>query len=55
MSDLKCGEAVEPCGVDGFWRDVGNVGDEIFQVFTCLLQVGGIDNDLNQLQNTYIT
>lgn len=49
---LECGKAVEPRGVDRFRGDVGDVCDELLQVPTGLLQVGGVNDDLHQLQQS---
>lgn len=35
------------------WGHVGDVGDELLQVAAGLLQVGGVDNDLDKLRGTY--
>lgn len=49
---LECGEAVEPGGVHRFRGHVGDVCDELLQVATGLLQVGGVNDDLHQLQDS---
>lgn len=46
---LERGQAIKSGGVHGFGGDVGDVGDEVLQVATGLLQVGGVDDDLHQL------
>lgn len=35
--------------MDGFGKDVGDVGDELLQELAGLLQVGGVDDDLYEL------
>lgn len=35
------------------WGHVGDVGDELLQVPAGLLQVGGVDNDLDKLKGRY--
>ena len=47
---LKGGGAVELGGVHGVGGHVGDVGDELLQVVAGLLQVCGVDDDLNQLR-----
>lgn len=47
---LERGQAVKSGGVHSFGGDVGDVGDEVLQVATGLFQVGGVDDDLHQLQ-----
>lgn len=47
---LECGEAIESGGVHRFRGHVGDVCDELLQIPTGLLQVGGVDDDLHQLQ-----
>lgn len=49
---LECGEAVKPCCVHRFRGDVGDVCDELLQVAAGLLQVGGVYDDLHQLQQS---
>lgn len=48
---LEGGQAVESGGVHGLWGHVGDVGDELLQVPAGLLQVGGVDNDLDKLKD----
>lgn len=49
---LECGKAVEPGGVHRFRGNVGDVCDELLQVAAGLLQVGGVNDDLHQLQQS---
>lgn len=47
---LEGRQSVESCGVNCFWGDVGDVCYEFLQIPAGLLQVGGINDDLYQLQ-----
>lgn len=47
---LECGQAIKSCGVYCFGGDVGDVCYELLQVPAGLLQVGGVNDDLHQLQ-----
>lgn len=47
---LEGGQSVESCGVNCFWGDVGDVRYEFLQIPAGLLQVGGVNDDLYQLQ-----
>lgn len=35
--------------MDGFWEDVGNIGDEFLQELAGFLQVRRVDDNLDQL------
>lgn len=50
FSDLEGGRSVQFGGVDSVHRNVGDVGDELLQKLTALLQVGGVDDHLHQLE-----
>lgn len=52
MTYLECGEAVEPGGVHRFRGNIGDVCDELLQIAAGLLQVGGVNDDLHQLQQS---
>lgn len=47
---LECGQAVKSCGVNRFRGDVGDVCDELLEIPAGLFQVGGVNDDLHQLQ-----
>ncbi len=44
---LEGGKPVESCGMNRFRGDIGDVRDKILQVFTRMLQMGGVDDNLN--------
>jgi len=46
--------SIEFGGINGVRRHVGYVGDEPFKVVTGLLQVSGVDDDLNQLRESNV-
>lgn len=50
MDYLECGEAIESGGVHRLGGNVGDVCDELLQIPTGLLQVGGVNDDLHQLR-----
>lgn len=47
---LECGQAIQSCGVHSFRGDIGDICYEVLQILACLLQVGGVNDDLHQLQ-----
>lgn len=46
---LKCGQAIESCGVNCFRGDVGDICYKLLQISAGLLQVGCVNDDLHQL------
>lgn len=48
-SYLEGGSSIEFGGINGVRWHICYVGDELLQVVTGLLQVSGVDDDLNQL------
>lgn len=47
----SCG-TIKLGGMDRLWKDISDIGDEFLQVFTGLLQVCCIDDNLDKLQNS---
>lgn len=46
----SCG-TIEFGGVNRLWKNISDIGDEFLQVFTGLLQVCCVDDNLNKLEN----
>lgn len=49
-SYLECGQAIESCSVHSFRGDIGDICYKILKISAGLFQVGGVNDDLHQLQ-----